>query len=94
MKDAPQLTHLGVTQITVVCRHKAVICQAAHYEGHMHLVLIQEQNFAHLPEKANHVMFKSQQLSGGHAKDSTLSRHKRSTNNLSFNRITSNDWAG
>jgi len=98
-RDAPQLTHLGVTQITVVSRHKPLICQAAHYEGHMHLVFIQEQNFAHLPEKANHVMFKSQ--SNSHlvvmqkrAQLSTLSRQKRSTNNLSFNRITSNDWAG
>jgi len=60
MRFAPQLTHLGVTPITVVSRHESLICQAAHYEGHMHPVLIQEQNFAHLPAETKHVTFNSQ----------------------------------
>ena len=68
MRDAPRLTHLGVTQITVISRHKPLICQAANYEGHMHPVLIQKQNFAHLPAESKHVR---QQLSSGHAKHNT-----------------------
>ena len=55
LRDAPRLTHFGVTQITVVSRYEPFICQAAYYEGHMHPVFIQEQNFAHFPEEPNHV---------------------------------------